>query len=57
MDDLDREIVRTWSALECRELEPTPVVIAEWLRKPVGDVEKRMRLLAGQHQLPGWVMS
>lgn len=52
MDDLDREIVRTWSALETRKLAPTPDMIAEWLRLALSDVERRMAAMRMTGQLP-----
>lgn len=55
LDEISKRIVHTWSALDIRDLPKTPEAIAMWLSLPVGDVEKRMRMLATLHQLPGWV--
>ncbi len=48
----DREIVRTWSALQVRDLEPTAEMVAEWLRWPLTEVENRMIVLRRLEQLP-----
>lgn len=52
MDDVDREIVRKWSALTARGMEASPVEIANWMRLPVADVERRMLAMRPNGQVP-----
>jgi hypothetical protein len=56
MDELDRQIVRTWSALTTRNIDATAEELARWLSLPVGDVERRVRAMRATQQIP-WVSS
>ncbi len=58
MTDMEKLIVRCWSAVAARHEDPTPAAVAVELRKHVADsmmpdVELRMRDLLRQGAIPG----